>query len=78
MLLSLIPVYLGLVMALEDNVATDFGDPGILLAGGVIAAVFLAVGFTVVRLRLRDKKRPAPDFISINPSQQDNDVRSAK
>ncbi len=66
MLLTLIPVYVQLAIAFEDNVAGDFGDLGKLLVGGVLVAVFVAVGFTVVRMRLRDKKPPAPDFISIN------------
>jgi len=75
MLLPLIPVYLGLLVALEDNVATDFNDLGSLLAGGVVVAVLLAVGFTLMRMRLRDKKPSPPAFISINATEED---RSAK
>jgi hypothetical protein len=36
--------------------------------GGVLAAIAVAVTFTLVRLRLRDKKPPATSFISINPT----------
>ena len=43
-----------------------FDDLGKLLLGGVAAAVVVAVGFTLVRFRLRDKKPPASNFISIN------------
>lgn len=43
-----------------------FDDLGKLLLGGVIAAIVVAVGFTWVRFRLRDKKPPTSSFISIN------------
>jgi hypothetical protein len=47
---------------------SDFKDLGKLLLGGFALAVAAAVGFTIVRLRLRDKKPPAAQFISINSS----------
>jgi hypothetical protein len=72
MLLSLIPIYLMLLPALEENVTTEFGDLGKLLLAGVLVAVALAVLFTLIRMRLRDKKPRAADFISISSSfQQD-------
>lgn len=43
-----------------------FDDLGKLLLGGVTAAVVVAVGFTLVRFRLRDKKPPTSNFISIS------------
>ncbi len=66
MLPSLMLVYFILVLALDENVASDFGDLGKLLLGGVLVAIVVAVAFTLIRIRLRDKKPPANDFISIN------------
>jgi len=45
---------------------TNFEDLGKLLLGGVVAAIVVAVGFTVVRFRLRDKKPQTSPFISIS------------
>ena len=45
---------------------TNFDDLGTLLLGGVAAAVVFAVGFTLVRFRLRDKKPQSSGFISIS------------
>ena len=72
MLLSLIPVYLMVLFALEENVTTEFGDLGKLLLAGVLVAMALAIAFTLIRMRLRDKKPRAADVISISSSfQQD-------
>ena len=72
MLLSLIPVYLMVLLALEENVTTEFGDLGMLLLAGVLVAMALAIAFTLIRMRLRDKKPRAADVISISSSfQQD-------
>lgn len=43
-----------------------FDDLGKLLLGGVTAAIVVAVGFTLIRFRLRDKKPQASKFISIS------------
>ena len=43
-----------------------FDDLGLLLFGGVFLAVGVGVAFTLIRMRLRDKKTDAPAFISIN------------
>ena len=43
-----------------------FDDLGKLLLGGVTAAVVVAVGFTLVRFKLRDKKPQTSNFISIS------------
>jgi hypothetical protein len=51
---------------------TDFNDLGKLLLGGVAAAIVFAVGFTFVRLRLRDKSPQTSDFISISSSHEKN------
>jgi len=72
MLLSLIPVYVMVLSALEENVTTEFGDLGTLLLAGVLVAMALAIAFTLIRMRLRDKKPRAADVISISSSfQQD-------
>jgi hypothetical protein len=52
-----------LMMLLQDS---NFDDLGKLLLGGVAAAIVVAVGFTLVRFRLRDKKPPTSNFISIS------------
>ena len=43
----------------------DFKDTGKLLLGGFVLAVGAGVAFTIVRFRLRDKKPPTAQFISI-------------
>lgn len=48
-----------------QEVQSSFQDLGKLLLGGVIAAVALAIAFTVVRLRLRDKRPQTSSFTSI-------------
>jgi len=55
-----------LISLLQETSTTDFGDLGTLLFGGVAAAIVLAVGFTLVRFRLRDKKPQTSNFISIS------------
>ena len=50
---------------LQENTG-NFDDLGKLLLGGVVAAIVVAVGFTLVRFRLRDKKPQTSNFISIN------------
>ena len=49
---------------------TNFEDLGKLLFGGVAAAIVFAVGFTVVRFRLRDKKPQTSRFISISSDKE--------
>jgi hypothetical protein len=55
-----------LISLLQETSATNFDDLGKLLLGGVAAAIVFAVGFTLVRFRLRDKKPPTSSFISIS------------
>lgn len=50
----------------EATTTTAFDDLGKLLLGGVAAAILCAVGFTLVRFRLRDKKPQTSGFISIS------------
>ena len=54
-----------LIYMLQED-AGNFDDLGKLLLGGVVAAIVVAVGFTLVRFRLRDKKPPTSSFISIS------------
>jgi hypothetical protein len=58
-----------LMLLLEEN-ASHFDDLGKLLLGGVVAAIVVAVGFTLIRFRLRDKKPQDSGFISINSEKQ--------
>jgi hypothetical protein len=51
---------------MQQENAGNFDDLGKLLLGGVAAAIVVAVGFTLVRFRLRDKKPQASSFISIS------------
>lgn len=60
---------IALVTLLQDTTAA-FDDIGTILLGGTAAAVILAVGFTLVRFKLRDKKLATSRFISINSPQK--------
>lgn len=52
-----------------------FDDLGLLLFGGVFLAAGVGVAFTLIRMRLRDRKLEGPAFISINSSKQDSDLQ---
>jgi len=54
------------ILMIQEEIATDFNDLGNLLLGGFVLAVAVAIALTFVRLRLRDKKAPTSEFISIN------------
>ena len=54
------------LITLLQETQTNFDDLGKLLLGGVAAAIVVAVGFTLVRFRLRDKKPQTSNFISIS------------
>jgi hypothetical protein len=55
------------ILLIQEEIASDFNDLGKLLLGGFVLAVAVAIALTFVRLRLRDKKAPTSEFISINP-----------
>ncbi|HSE22991.1 MAG TPA: hypothetical protein VLB68_15095 [Pyrinomonadaceae bacterium] len=57
-----------LVVLFFQEETTNFNDLGKLLLGGVAAAIVCAVAFTLVRLKLRDKKPETSNFISIGPT----------
>lgn len=54
------------LISLFQETNTNFDDLGMLLLGGVSAAIVFAVAFTFVRFRLRDKKPQTSSFISIS------------
>jgi len=57
------------MILLQEN-PSNFDDLGKLLLGGVLAAIVVAVGFTLVRFRLRDKKPETSRFISISSEKE--------
>jgi hypothetical protein len=57
-----------LVVFFFQEEASNFNDLGKLLLGGVAAAIVCAVAFTLVRLKLRDKRPETSNFISIGPT----------
>ena len=59
-----------LITLLQENATSGFDDLGKLLLYGVAAAIVVAVGFTVVRVRMRDKKPPTSNFISISSEKE--------
>ena len=58
---------------LQDDSSSDFSDLGKKLLGGFALAVVVAVAYTFIKLRLRDKKPPA-EFISINSFQRTDET----
>jgi hypothetical protein len=52
------------ISLLQDSIGSDFSDLGRKLLGGFAVAVVVAVAFTVIKIRLRDKKPPTA-FISV-------------
>ena len=55
-----------LLVNLQETPTAAFDDLGKLLAGGTIAAVVIAIGFTLVRMRMREKRPQTSSFISIS------------
>ena len=58
---------LGFVIVASDCDDCGFDNLGLLLFGGLVLAIGAGVAFTLIRLRLRDKKTGGPAFISISP-----------
>jgi hypothetical protein len=58
------------LVALLQDVGSSFDDLGTLLLGGTAAAVIVAVAFTLVRFKLRDKKPATSGFVSISSPQK--------
>ena len=57
------------IALLQADAASDFSDLGMELLGGFVLAVVVAVAFTLIKLRRRDK-RPPTQFISISSSRE--------
>jgi FtsH-binding integral membrane protein len=57
------------ISLLQEDTSSDFSDLGKKLLVGFVLAVVVAVAFTFIKLRLRDKKPPA-EFISITSFQK--------
>ena len=55
-----------LMSLIQETATSSFDDLGKLLLYGVAGAIVVAVGFTIVRFRIRDKKPPTSNFISIS------------
>jgi hypothetical protein len=72
MFLSLISVYLLLAMLYQENATADFADLGKLMVAGLGVSIIIAVSFTIIRFRLRDKKPQTDNFISINSFRQED------
>jgi predicted RND superfamily exporter protein len=64
LLLAAWPTAFTLISLIQET-ETNFQDLGKLLLGGVAAAIAIALAFTVVRLRVRDKRPQISPFISI-------------
>lgn len=73
--MNLIALSLNLLLIFQESTTAAFDDMGKLLLGGTVAAVVVAVAFTLVRFRMRDKKPQTSNFISIAAVENE---RSAK
>jgi hypothetical protein len=74
MTIALINLSLLLFNIISDETgSSDFDGLGKQLLGGFAIAVVVAVSYTFIKLRLRDKKPPA-QFVSINPFQKTDDT----
>ena len=62
------------LLGLIQETQTDFQDLGKLLLGVVLAAIVVAIAFTFVRMKLRDKKPYTSSFISIAASEEEKQV----
>ncbi len=63
--LILYHLFLLTITFLQEADDSDFNDLGKLLLGGFVLAIAVALVFTFVKLRLRDR-RPARGFISLS------------
>jgi hypothetical protein len=70
--MMLFPLCSNYLLLLNFQEATGaFDDLGKLLLGGTAAAVVVAIGFTLIRLRMRDKRPQTPSFISISSDERE-------
>ncbi len=71
LLFPLLDIHALAILLIQEEIASDFNDLGKLLLGGLVIAIAVALGLPFVRLRLRDKKVPASEFISISSVDQE-------
>ncbi|HTG86400.1 MAG TPA: hypothetical protein VL907_05180 [Pyrinomonadaceae bacterium] len=64
-----------LLLNFQENTTTAFDDLGKLLLGGTVAAILLAIGFTVVRMRMREKRPQTSNFISISSPENETPAK---
>jgi hypothetical protein len=66
-----------LLLNLQETTSTTaaFDDLGKLLLGGTVAAIVVAIGFTLIRLRMRDKKPQTSNFISISSVENETSAK---
>lgn len=64
-------------LLLQESVGSDFNDLGRQLLGGFALAVVVAIAFTLIKLRMRDKKPPAA-FISITAARPEEATSNLK
>ena len=65
-ILALTDLLAVVILSNPEGGFSDFNELGNLLLGGFVLAVGVAVAITFIRLRMRDKKPPAAQFISIS------------
>ena len=66
------PALVLLQAAVSDQEAlSEMNDLGVLMLVGFVLAVAVAIGLTVIRLKIREKKPATPQFISIHSQEKD-------
>ena len=55
----------------DEDVLGEMNDLGIFMLAGFVLAVVVAIGLTIIRLRLREKRPQAAQFISIHSREED-------
>jgi hypothetical protein len=63
---ALLLAYYQLIVISDSTLSEDFNDLGKLMLAGFVAAVGVALAFTFIRFRLREKKANNSQFISIS------------
>ncbi|HEY3025762.1 MAG TPA: hypothetical protein VGJ55_06410 [Pyrinomonadaceae bacterium] len=66
------------VIVVSDCDDCGFNDLGLLLFGGLVLAIGVGVGFTLIRLRLSGSKTKAPAFLSITPHLTNIDLKKMR
>lgn len=61
-----------LLLNLEEAATGVFDDLGKLLLGGIVTAIVVAIGFTLIRLKTQNKKPQTSSFISISAAENED------